>query len=94
MTAGTGHLTTAGVYQDNATLPAGTISISGRTHHSGQLGSGANSLRDMQRFVRLIEKGPYDAKSLATGVFQLAQTKEAFQAVADRTTITALVVFS
>jgi S-(hydroxymethyl)glutathione dehydrogenase/alcohol dehydrogenase len=94
MTAGTGHLTTTGVYQGNITLPAGTWSISGRTHHSGQLGGGANSFRDMQRFVRLIENGQYDAKSMATGIYPLEQVKEAFQAAADRTTITALVVFS
>jgi S-(hydroxymethyl)glutathione dehydrogenase / alcohol dehydrogenase len=94
MTGGTGHLTTVGVYQGDLTLPAGTFSISGRTHHSGQLGGGANSFRDMPRFVRLIEKGLYDAKSLATGIYRLEQVKEAFQAAADRTTVTSIVVFS
>jgi S-(hydroxymethyl)glutathione dehydrogenase/alcohol dehydrogenase len=94
MTAGTGHLTTTGVYQGNLTLPAGTFSISGRTHHSGQLGGGANSFRDMQRFVRLIENGQYDAKSMATGIYRLEQVKEAFQAAADRTTVTAIVSFT
>jgi S-(hydroxymethyl)glutathione dehydrogenase/alcohol dehydrogenase len=93
MTAGTGHLTTTGVYQGNLTLPAGTFSISGRTHHSGQLGGGANSFRDMQRFVRMIEKGQYDAKSIATGIFRIEQVKEAFQAAADRTTVCAIVSF-
>jgi len=93
MTAGTGHLTTTGVYQGNLTLPAGTFAISGRTHHSGQLGGGANSFRDMQRFVRMIEKGQYDAKSMATGIYKLEQVKEAFQAAADRTTVTSIVVF-
>ena len=94
MTGGTGHLTTTGVYQGELTLPAGTFSISGRTHHSGQLGGGANSFRDMPRFVRLIEKGLFDAKSMATGIYRLEQVKEAFQAAADRTTVTALIVFS
>jgi len=93
MTGGSGHLTTTGVYQGNLTLPAGTFAISGRTHHSGQLGGGANTFRDMQRFVHLVEKGLYDAKSLATGIYKLEQTKDAFQAVADRTTVTAIVVF-
>jgi len=94
MTAGTGHLTTLGVYQGNLTLPAGTFAISGRTHHSGQLGGGANSFRDMPRFVRLIEKGLFDAKSMATGIYKLEQVKEAFQAAADRTTVTSIVAFS
>jgi threonine dehydrogenase-like Zn-dependent dehydrogenase len=58
------------------------------------LGGGANSFRDMQRFVRLIENGSFDAKSMATGIFTLEQTKEAFQAAADRTTVTAIVAFS
>jgi S-(hydroxymethyl)glutathione dehydrogenase/alcohol dehydrogenase len=94
MTAGTGHLTTTGVYQGELTLPAGTFSISGRTHHSGQLGGGANSFRDMPRFVRLIEKGSFDARSMATGIFPLEQVKEAFQAAADRTTVAAIIVMS
>ncbi|MBI4263434.1 MAG: alcohol dehydrogenase catalytic domain-containing protein [Acidobacteria bacterium] len=94
MTAGTGHLTTLGVYEGDLTLPAGTFSISGRTHHSGQLGGGANSFRDMPRFVRLIEKGLFDAKSMATSIFPLEQVKEAFQAAADRTTVTAIVTMA
>ena len=76
------------------TLPAGTFSISGRTHHSGQLGGGANSLRDIPRFVRMIEKGSFDAKSMATSLYPLEQVKEAFQAAADRTTVTSIVVMS
>lgn len=93
MTSGVGYLTTTGVYQGNVSLPAGTLSISGRKWHSGQLGGGANSFRDMQRFVHLIERGLYDARSLTTGIYTLEQTKEAFQAAADRTTVAAVVVF-
>lgn len=94
MTDGSGHLTTTGVYRGNISFPASTFTISGRTHHSGQLGGGANSFRDMQRFIRLIEKGQYDARSLATGVFPLEKTREAFQAVADRTTVASIIAFS
>jgi threonine dehydrogenase-like Zn-dependent dehydrogenase len=95
MTGGSGHLTTIGIGQTgNVSFPAATWAISGRTHHSGQLGGGANSFRDMQRFVNLIEKGLYDARSLATGIYRLEQTKEAFQAAADRTTVAAIVVWS
>jgi threonine dehydrogenase-like Zn-dependent dehydrogenase len=94
MTDAIGHLTTTGVYHGDITLPARTFSISGRTHHGGQLGGGANTFRDMQRFVQLTEKKLYDAKSLATGIYSLEQTKEAFQAVADRTTVASVVVFS
>jgi S-(hydroxymethyl)glutathione dehydrogenase/alcohol dehydrogenase len=94
MTDGSGHFTTTGVYRGTISFPASTYTISGRTHHSGQLGGGANSFRDMQRFIHLVEKGQYDAHSLATGIYTLEQTKEAFQAVADRTTVASIIVFS
>ena len=48
----------------------------------------------MPRFVQLVEMGLFDAKALATAVYTLDRTKEAFQAVADRTTVGAVVVFS
>ncbi len=91
MTSGVGSLVTTGVYAGNITLPAGQFSIGGRRHFSGQLGGGANSFRDMPRFVHLIERGLYDAKSLATSIYKLDQVKEAFQAVADRTTVCSII---
>jgi threonine dehydrogenase-like Zn-dependent dehydrogenase len=49
--------------------------------------------RDLPRYVRLIEKGLFDAKSIATKTYPLDQTLEAFQVTADRTTAAAVVVF-
>jgi threonine dehydrogenase-like Zn-dependent dehydrogenase len=48
----------------------------------------------MQRFIRLVENRQYDAHALATGIYRLEQTREAFQAVADRTTVASIIVFS
>ena len=54
--------------------------------------AGAHSLRDIPRFVRLIEAGLYNAKALATATFPIERSREAFQVVADRTTVAAIIV--
>jgi Zn-dependent alcohol dehydrogenase len=54
---------------------------------------GLSMKRDLPRYVRLIEKGLFDAKSIATKTYPLDQTLEAFQVTADRTTVAAVVVF-
>jgi hypothetical protein len=40
----------------------------------------------------LIERGLYDARSLATSTFPVERSREAFEAAAYRTTIAAIVV--
>ena len=51
-------------------------------------------MRDLPRYARLIERGLFDAKSMITSTWRLEQTREAYQAVADRTTVAAVIVFS
>ena len=70
-------------------IPGNLFSIGGVTHHGGQAG-GCSPMRDIPRFVELLEKGQYDSKTLATTVVPLPQMLEAYQQVADRTTITAI----
>ena len=53
-----------------------------------------NMLRDLPRYVRLIERGLFDAKSMVTATYPLDRVKEAVQAVADRTTIGAVITFA
>lgn len=48
----------------------------------------------MPRFVKLSEKGLFDAKSMITATYPLERTMEAIQAVAERTTFAAVVTFS
>ena len=66
---------------------------SGRQHHSSQYG-GVKSMRDLPRMARLIERGLYDAKSLITSRFSLERGMDAYVAVADRTTVTAMITFT
>jgi S-(hydroxymethyl)glutathione dehydrogenase/alcohol dehydrogenase len=94
MTHATGHLVTTGLYRGEVSFPASDWTIRGRTHHAGQLGGGANIQRDIPRFIALMEKGLYDAKPLVTMTVGMADIKEAFQAVADRTTLGAIVAFA
>ena len=89
-----GNLVTTGVGHPPGTMisfPAGQWSNSSKTHHPGNV-AGASSLRDVPRFVRLIESGLFNAKALATATFPLDRAREAFQATADRTTVAAVVV--
>jgi threonine dehydrogenase-like Zn-dependent dehydrogenase len=90
-----GHMCTTGVgFPPQATIafPVNQWTNGSKTHHSSQYG-GVNMMRDLPRYVKLIEKGLYDAKSLITSTYPLEKTMEAYQAVADRTTVTAMITF-
>jgi S-(hydroxymethyl)glutathione dehydrogenase/alcohol dehydrogenase len=93
MCSSAGHVTTVSVGQrGNFTVPAGQWSNGAKNHHPGNM-NGVNTLRDMQRFARLVETGQFNAKALATALFPLDRAKEAVQAAADRTTISAVITF-
>ncbi len=66
----------------------------GRKHHHPGNMANANAWRDLPRFVRLIEKGQFDARSMATAVYPLERVRDAYQAVADRTVIAAVISFT
>jgi S-(hydroxymethyl)glutathione dehydrogenase/alcohol dehydrogenase len=89
MTAPGGHIVTTSLPRGTLSLPAVLFTIGGRTHHAGQAG-GCNPMRDIPRFVELLDKGQYDAKALATSVVPIERTLEAYQEVAYRTTVTAI----
>jgi S-(hydroxymethyl)glutathione dehydrogenase/alcohol dehydrogenase len=94
VTRGGGHIVTLGFGQKgNVSFNAIAFANRGRTFHSGQQG-GLNMLRDLPRYVRLIEKGVIDMKSIVTATYPLDRAGEAAQAVADRTTVAAVVTFS
>lgn len=84
-----GHLVTTSLVRGNLTLPGNQFSIGGVTHHAGQAG-GASPMRDIPRFVRMLESGQFDAKSLATLVVPLDRILDAYEQVAYRTTVTAI----
>jgi S-(hydroxymethyl)glutathione dehydrogenase / alcohol dehydrogenase len=89
MCAPGGHIVTTSLPTGNVTLPAVVFTIGGRTHHAGQYG-GANPMRDIPRFVELLDKRQFDAKSLATTIVPIEGMLDAYQQVIDRTTVTAL----
>jgi S-(hydroxymethyl)glutathione dehydrogenase/alcohol dehydrogenase len=91
-----GHICTTGVgYPPQATLslPINQWTNGSKTHHSSQYG-GTNSMRDIPRYVALIESGRYDAASLITSQYSLEKTVDAYHEVIDRTTVTAMIVMS
>lgn len=74
-------------------IPANQWANGAKSHQPGNL-AGANPMRDIPRFVRLVEAGLFNAKALATATFPMERTREAFQVVADRTTVAAVMVFN
>ncbi|MEP6961817.1 MAG: alcohol dehydrogenase catalytic domain-containing protein, partial [Acidobacteriota bacterium] len=89
MCAQGGHIVTTSLARGNITLSAVQFNIGGRTHHSGQAG-GCSPMRDIPRFVAMLESGRYDAKSMATKVVPIEGIREGYEEVAYRTTITGI----
>ncbi len=89
MTAAGGHIVTTSLPRGTLSLPAVLFTIGGRTHHAGQAG-GCNPMRDIPRFVELLDKGQFNARALATSVVPLERMLDAYQEVAYRTTVTAI----
>jgi S-(hydroxymethyl)glutathione dehydrogenase/alcohol dehydrogenase len=84
-----GHVVTTGLVRGTIALPAFLFAIGGITHSGGQAG-GANPMRDIPRFVSLLDSGQYDAKSLVTRVVPLQDMLGGYEEVAYRTTVTAI----
>jgi S-(hydroxymethyl)glutathione dehydrogenase/alcohol dehydrogenase len=91
MCAAGGDVITTGLIRGELALPAFLFAIGGISHHGGQAG-GANPMRDIPRFVEMLHKGQYDATSLATRVASLDDMLDAYEEVAYRTTVTAIMV--
>lgn len=89
MTAPGGHIVTTSLPRGTLSLPAVLFTIGGRTHHAGQAG-GCNPMRDIPRFVELLDKGQFNARALATSVVPIERMLDAYQEVAYRTTVTAI----
>jgi S-(hydroxymethyl)glutathione dehydrogenase/alcohol dehydrogenase len=89
-----GHIVMLGVaWRGNVSFNAAQFSNRGRTFYSGQQG-GLNMLRDIPRYVTLIEKGSIDMKSMVTATYPIERTREAIQAVGDRTVLGAVITFA
>ena len=63
----------------------------GAKHHWPGTGGGTNDRRDSYRYVRMMETGQLDMKTLAASTYPLEKTREAYQAAADRTVVATVV---
>lgn len=91
MCAPGGHVVTTSLPTGTISFPAVFFAIGGRTHHAGQAG-GANPMRDIPRFVAILDAKQYDARSLATRVVPIEGMLEAYEEVLYRTTVTAIMM--
>jgi S-(hydroxymethyl)glutathione dehydrogenase/alcohol dehydrogenase len=82
-----------GAVQGNLSLPGTSVALTGRTIHPGQQG-GFHMMRDLPRFVKLIERGLLDAKTLIQGTYPLDKSAEAYQEIADRTKMATVVLMN
>jgi S-(hydroxymethyl)glutathione dehydrogenase/alcohol dehydrogenase len=88
-----GHVMLMGLTLQPVSFPGTTLALLGRTIHPGQQG-GLNVMRDIPRYVKLIEKGRIDAQSVITRRYTLDQSRQAVQDTADRTIITGVIEFT
>jgi S-(hydroxymethyl)glutathione dehydrogenase/alcohol dehydrogenase len=87
-----GHVMLMGLTLQDVPLPGVSLALLGRTIHPGQQG-GLHMMRDIPRFVKLIERGRLDAKSMITKTYRLADGRQSVQDVADRSVITGVILF-
>lgn len=88
-----GHVMLLGLTTAEVSFPGVALAILGRTIHAGQQG-GLHVLRDLPRFVKLMEKGVLDAKSMITKTYAIEDTRQAIQDCADRTIMAGVVLYS
>jgi S-(hydroxymethyl)glutathione dehydrogenase/alcohol dehydrogenase len=88
-----GHVMLMGFTIQPVSFPGTSLALLGRTIHPGQQG-GLHVMRDIPRYVKLIERGVIDAKSMITKRYSLAESRQAVQDTADRTIITGVIEFS
>jgi Zn-dependent alcohol dehydrogenase len=88
MTRPDGHVSFTGIGAEtyDIAFPSTQLILGGRTIHSAQMG-GMHVMRDLPRFVRLVERGLFDAKAIATSIGPLDQAVDIFKKVAERTSI-------
>jgi S-(hydroxymethyl)glutathione dehydrogenase/alcohol dehydrogenase len=88
-----GHVMLMGFTLQPVPFPGASLALFGRTIHPGQQG-GLHVMRDLPRYVKLIEKGKIDAQSVITKRYTLDQSRQAVQDTADRTIITGVIEFA
>jgi S-(hydroxymethyl)glutathione dehydrogenase/alcohol dehydrogenase len=88
-----GHVMLMGLTLQDVPFPGVQLALQGRTIHPGQQG-GLHIMRDIPRYVKLIERGRLDARSMITKTYGIQEMRQSIQDVADRTVIIGVVEFS
>jgi S-(hydroxymethyl)glutathione dehydrogenase / alcohol dehydrogenase len=88
-----GHVMLMGFTLQPVAFPGASLALFGRTIHPGQQG-GLHVMRDIPRYVKLIEKGIIDAKSVITKTYTLDESRQAVQDTGERTIITGVIEFT
>ena len=88
-----GHTMLMGFTLQPVPFPGASLALFGRTIHPGQQG-GLHVMRDIPRYVKLIEKGKIDATSVITKKYTLDEGRQAIQDTGERTIITAVIEFA
>ncbi len=88
-----GHVMLMGMTFQEVPFPGAALALLGRTIHPGQQG-GLHAMRDIPRFVKLIEKGKLDAKSMITKTYTPGDMLQSVRDCADRTIIVGVVQFT
>jgi S-(hydroxymethyl)glutathione dehydrogenase/alcohol dehydrogenase len=88
-----GHVMFMGLTTLDVPFNGVSLALLGRTIHPGQQG-GLHMMRDIPRFVKLVERGKIDAKSMITKTYAVTQMRESIQDCADRTIIAGAVLFT
>ena len=88
-----GHTMLMGFTLQPVPFPGASLALFGRTIHPGQQG-GLHVMRDIPRYVKLIEKGKIDATSVITKKYTLDEGRLAIQDTGERTIITAVIEFT
>jgi S-(hydroxymethyl)glutathione dehydrogenase/alcohol dehydrogenase len=88
-----GHTMLMGFTLQEVSFPGPALALLGRTIHPGQQG-GLHMMRDIPRFVKLIEKGKLDAKSMITKTYTVNEIRQAWQDCGERAIIAGVVLFT
>ena len=88
-----GHVMLMGFTLQPVPFPCASLALLCRTIHPGQQG-GLHVMRDIPRYVKLIERGVIDATSVITKRYTLAESRQAVQDTGDRTIITGVIEFT
>ena len=88
-----GHVMLMGFTLQPVSFPGTSLALLGRTIHPGQQG-GLHVMRDIPRYVKLIEKGTIDATSIISKKYTLDQGRQAVIDTGERTIITGVIEFN